>query len=266
MTPAQASSGTAAALPTIGTVFTTAPLMRHGAAMTLQPGATMAKASTSSSDFNAGLRQAGGSVTTVRQADMAARIPEDPGRRAAMRRVLAVAVSVGACGYVGAQGRRAAAEPAAPIDVPFVPTPHAAVAAMLDVAEVGASDMVYDLGSGDGRIPIAAARRGARAVGIDIDPRRIDEARANAEEAGVTDRVRFIRGDLFELDLSPATVITLYLLPRLNLRLRPTLLALAPGTRIVSHGFDMGDWKPEQTITAGGSLIHFWRVPARVAR
>jgi SAM-dependent methyltransferase len=153
--------------------------------------------------------------------------------------------------------------PARAPDVHFVPTPHETVKAMLDVTRVGPNDIVYDLGSGDGRIPIAAARLGARAIGIDIDPRRVAEARANAEREKVTDRVRFIQGDLFEQDLREATVITLYLLPSLNLKLRPTLLSLKPGTRIVSHNFDMGDWKPERTMQVGNSTVYYWTVPAR---
>jgi len=149
-------------------------------------------------------------------------------------------------------------------DVIFVPTPPAVVDAMLQVAKVGPDDILYDLGSGDGRIPIAAAKRfGTRGVGIDLDPQRISEANANARRQQVTDKVRFIQGDLFEQDLTPASVITLYLLPRLNLKLRPTLLALKPGTRIVSHAFDMGDWTPEQTLTVDNKQVFFWTVPAR---
>ena len=139
-----------------------------------------------------------------------------------------------------------AAPPARSPDVVFVPTPTEVVDAMLRVAKVSGKDTLYDLGSGDGRIPITAAKRfGTRGLGIDIDPRRIEEANANAKKEGVTDKVKFVLGDLFELDLSPATVITLYLLPTLNLKLRPKLFQLKPGTRIVSHDFDMGDWKPE---------------------
>lgn len=149
-------------------------------------------------------------------------------------------------------------------DVIFVPTPQAVVDAMLEVAKVGPNDILYDLGSGDGRIPITAAKRfGTRGVGIDLDPRRIEEANANARAQGVTDKVQFIQGDLFEQDLSPATVITLYLLPNLNLKLRPKLLALKPGTRIVSHAFDMGDWEPQQRLTVDNKQIFFWTVPAR---
>ncbi|MDX3906634.1 MAG: class I SAM-dependent methyltransferase [Pigmentiphaga sp.] len=149
-------------------------------------------------------------------------------------------------------------------DVIFVPTPQPVVDAMLEVAKVGPNDILYDLGSGDGRIPVTAAKRfGIRAVGVDIDPRRIEEANANARREQVTDKVRFIQGDLFEVDLSPATVITLYLLPSLNLKLRPKLLALKPGTRIVSHAFDMGDWEPQERLTVDHKQIYFWTVPPK---
>ncbi|HYF58274.1 MAG TPA: class I SAM-dependent methyltransferase [Burkholderiaceae bacterium] len=147
-------------------------------------------------------------------------------------------------------------------DVVFVPTPQEIVDEMLSVASVGPNDVLFDLGSGDGRIPITAAKRwGTRGTGVDIDPQRIQEANANAQAAGVTDKVRFIQADLFEMDLSPATVITLYLLPDLNLKLRPTILKLKPGTRIVSHDFSMGDWKPERTIRKGYKTVYFWTVP-----
>ena len=150
-------------------------------------------------------------------------------------------------------------------DVVYVPTPPKVVNAMLKAANVGPDDVLYDLGSGDGRIPIAAAQRwGTRGVGVDIDPRRIGEARSNAERARVTDKVTFIEGDLFETDLSDATVITLYLLPALNLRLRPTLLELEPGTRIVSHAFDMGDWEPERTFQVDGATVRLWTVPEEI--
>jgi precorrin-6B methylase 2 len=151
-------------------------------------------------------------------------------------------------------------------DVVFVPTPYEAVEAMLKVAKVGKNDVVYDLGSGDGRIPIMAVQKydAARAVGIDINPERIKEAEANLRTAGVGDRVRFLNEDLFEATISDATVVTLYLLPSLNLKLLPKLLAeLKPGTRIVSHAFDMGSWKPERTLKAGGSTVYFWTIPAK---
>jgi SAM-dependent methyltransferase len=151
-----------------------------------------------------------------------------------------------------------------PLDVPFVPTPADAVAAMLKLAGVRKDDVVYDLGSGDGRIVIAAARRGARGVGIDIDPARIAEGERNARAAGVASRVRFVRQDLFDADLGDATVVTLYLLPRVNQRLRPKLLAeLKPGTRVVSYGFDMGDWAPERTVEIGSSTLYLWVIPQR---
>jgi len=147
-------------------------------------------------------------------------------------------------------------------DVVFVPTPQPIVDEMLAVASVGAKDVLYDLGSGDGRIPITAAKRwGTRGIGVDIDPQRIKEANANAQAAGVTDKVKFIQADLFEMDLSPATVITLYLLPDLNVKLRPTLLKLKPGTRIVSHDFSMGDWKPVKQIEKGNKTVYFWTIP-----
>jgi lysophospholipase L1-like esterase len=148
------------------------------------------------------------------------------------------------------------------LDVPFVPTPENVVAKMLELANVGPADVVYDLGSGDGRIVIAAARRhGARGVGIDIDPQRVREARANARKAGVAGRVEFHEGDLFKADIGAASVVTLYLLPSLNLRLRPKLLAeLKPGTRIVSYGFDMGDWAPGATLQVGSSTVYYWVV------
>jgi SAM-dependent methyltransferase len=151
------------------------------------------------------------------------------------------------------------------LDVPYVPTPTAVVDAMLQVAKVGKDDVLYDLGSGDGRIPITAAKKfGTRGVGIDLDPNRIEEANTNAQKAGVTNRVRFMQQDLFKTDLSNATVITLYLLPSVNLELRPRLLQLKPGTRIVSHAFDMGDWKPDQTLEVNGKKVYYWVVPEKI--
>jgi SAM-dependent methyltransferase len=149
------------------------------------------------------------------------------------------------------------------IDVIYVPTPHETVAAMLELGEVGPGDVVYDLGSGDGRIPIAAAKLyGARGLGVELSAERIREARANAGAAGVDHLVRFRRQDLFETDLSAATVVTLYLLPDLNERLKPRLLSLKPGVRVVSHVWDMGDWKPEAVRRMpGGFDIFLWRVP-----
>ena len=152
-------------------------------------------------------------------------------------------------------------------DVIFVPTPPEVVKAMLETARVGKNDIVYDLGSGDGRIPISAVKDfgAARATGIDIDPQRIKEATENLKQSGVGDRVRFLNQDLFTTDLSEATVVTLYLLPSLNLKLLPKLKAeLKPGTRIVSHAFDMGDeWKPEKTEEIGGTRIFLWTIPKK---
>jgi SAM-dependent methyltransferase len=151
-------------------------------------------------------------------------------------------------------------------DVPYVQTPPRIVERMLRVAEVTERDTVYDLGSGDGRIAIAAAREfGAHAVGVEIVPRLVDEARRNAREAGVADRVTFRQGDLFEADLSGATVVTLYLLPDVNRRLRPRLLRqLDPGDRVVSHDFHMGEWLPDRTIKTGDHTIYRWRVPREI--
>jgi len=148
-------------------------------------------------------------------------------------------------------------------DVIYVPTPQAVVDRMLELAKVGKGDVLYDLGSGDGRIPVTAAKRfGIRAVGIDIDPERIREANENAQKNGVTQLVQFRQEDLFTTNFSEATVVTLYLLPDLNLKLRPRLLAeLKPGTRIVSHQFDMGKWKPDRTVELGGRTIYLWTVP-----
>jgi SAM-dependent methyltransferase len=147
-------------------------------------------------------------------------------------------------------------------DVIYVPTPQPVVDAMLEMAKVTGQDVVYDLGCGDGRIPITAAQKyGARGVGIDIDPRRIFEANENAKAAGVTDKVTFLNQDLFTSDFSEATVVTLYLLPSLNEKLIPQLKKLKPGTRIVSHAFDMGDtWPPEATREVAGKTIYFWTI------
>jgi predicted RNA methylase len=150
-------------------------------------------------------------------------------------------------------------------DVIFVPTPQEVVDAMLKLAKVSASDVVYDLGSGDGRIPITAAKTyGARGVGIDIDPQRIKEATENLKTSGMGDKVRFLNQDLFTTNISEATVVTLYLLPSLNLKVMPKLNSeLKPGTRVVSHAFDMGDIKPQQTINVNGRTVYMWTVPIK---
>ena len=165
-----------------------------------------------------------------------------------------------------AMAQAPAATPQAPPlrepDVIYVPTPQNVVEAMLKLANVTSSDVVYDLGSGDGRIPITAAEKyGARGVGIDINPERIKEANANLAKSKAGDKVRFLNQDLFETDLSPATVITLYLLPSLNQKLIPKLKQLKPGTRIVSHSFDMGtEWPPEKTEDVQGRMIYYWTI------
>ena len=149
------------------------------------------------------------------------------------------------------------------LDVPFVPTPQVVVERMLSMAAVKKGDVLYDLGSGDGRIVITAARKyGARGVGIDLDPKRIREARANATRAGVDGQVTFIAGDLFKADMSEANVVTLYLLNSVNRELRPQLWRqLKVGTRVVSHAFDMGqEWPPEKTEEVAGSTIYYWTI------
>jgi ubiquinone/menaquinone biosynthesis C-methylase UbiE len=164
-------------------------------------------------------------------------------------------------------GRSAGAQaPARPVDVGYVPTPQDVVDAMLKLANVSRSDIVYDLGSGDGRIPITAAKAyGSRGIGIDLDAARIAEATANAKAAGVADKVRFRNEDLFAANISEATVVTLYLLPDLNTKLLPKLNRdLKPGTRVVSHAFDMGDTiKPRQTLRVGGRTVYLFVVPIK---
>jgi precorrin-6B methylase 2 len=181
-------------------------------------------------------------------------------------------VSTLALGVPGALAGQQTSAPARAPDVHFVPTDTTKVREMLAAAEVGATDLVYDLGCGDGRIVISAVKRyGARGVCVDIDPVRIKESRSNADTAGVTKRIEFVEGDLFEQDLSKATVVALYLLPSLNLRLRPKLFKeLRPGTRIVSNAFDMGDWKADRTLnikTSSGmqSYAYLWILPADVS-
>ncbi len=151
-------------------------------------------------------------------------------------------------------------------DVIWVPTPDALVKAMLTTAEVKSTDIVVDLGSGDGKIAIAAARDfGARARGIEYNPDMVALARRNAQRAGVSGMASFEQGDIFETDFSNATVVTMYLLPSLNLKLRDTLLKMKPGTRIVSHAFNLGEWEPERTISTDEATGYFWIVPANVA-
>ena len=180
-----------------------------------------------------------------------------------MRRAIVAIAMVGACWGTAVSAQAPAQTELRRPDVHYVPTPQAVVDAMLRMANVTGSDVVYDLGCGDGRIPVTAAQRfGARGVGIDIDPVRINEANENAKNAGVTDKVKFLNQDLFTSDFRDATVVTLYLLPSLNVKLMPKLKAeLKPGTRIVSHAFDMGtEWPPEKTEQVEGKTIYYWTI------
>lgn len=154
-------------------------------------------------------------------------------------------------------------------DVVWVPTPDALVARMLDMADAKPGDILYDLGSGDGRTVIAAAKRGIQAKGIEYNPDLVQLATENAKKEGVSERATFVRGDIFQSDFSDATVVTLFLLPSLNTRLRPILLDMKPGTRVVSNTFDMGDWTPDNRVEAGGDCTsycraYFWVIPAKV--
>ena len=149
-------------------------------------------------------------------------------------------------------------------DVIWVPTPQALVDRMLDMAKLTAKDIHYDLGSGDGRTVITAAKRGAHAWGVEFNPDMAKLAERAAAKEGVSDRAKFINGDIFQTDFSKATVVTLYLLPSLNLKLRPTILKMKPGTRVVSHAFSMDDWQPDQTENVEGRTAYLWIVPAQV--
>lgn len=180
------------------------------------------------------------------------------------RRTLLLSAAAGA-GLALAPARLAWGQDAPKLDVPFVPTPQEVVDRMLDLAKVGKMDTLYDLGCGDGRIVVTAARQfGARGIGIDLNPERIAEARANARKAGVDKRVAFRVANLFQTDLSPASVVSLYLLPDVNVKLRPRLWSqLKPGSRVVSHAFDMGpEWPPEQTEQVDGRTIYLWTITA----
>jgi SAM-dependent methyltransferase len=147
--------------------------------------------------------------------------------------------------------------------VPFVPTPQEIVVKMVEIAGVKKGDVVYDLGSGDGRIVITAAKKGAKAVGFEIDGDLVKESRENIRQAGVQEQAEIRQQDILTVNLSAASVITLYLLPDVNLRLKPNLLTqLRPGSRVVSHSFDMGDWKPDRTERVGGRTLYLWTIPA----
>ena len=184
----------------------------------------------------------------------------------ATRRLCIVVGLLGALALLPASRVPAAhAQPRA-LDVPYVPTPEHIVEAMLRLAKPTKDDFLVDLGCGDGRLPIMAATKfGTRGFGVDLNPLRIKEARANAAKAGVTDKVEFIEGDLFKTDFKKASVLTLYLLPDVNLALRASILEMMPGTRVVSHAFTMDDWKPDASEQHDFRSVYFWIVPARVA-
>ena len=150
-------------------------------------------------------------------------------------------------------------------DVVWVPTPDTVVNKMLDLAKVTAQDFLVDLGSGDGRTVITAAKRGVRAMGVEYNPDMVAISNREATRAGVTDKARFVNGDIFTTDFSQATVLTMYLLPSLNIKLRPTVLDMKPGTRVVSHAFNMGEWEPDETSNIEGRQAFLWLVPAKVA-
>jgi SAM-dependent methyltransferase len=188
-----------------------------------------------------------------------------------MKRYMMIPIAItaalaSACDINLAEGQKG---PTRKPDVVFVPTPEPVVEKMLSMARVGPNDVVYDLGCGDGRIPIAAVRDyGAKsAVCIDIDPQRVKEARANVQRAGLADKIEVRHADMFQVDTSPATVVTLYLLPELNVRLRPKLQRELPdGARIVSQSFDMGDWKPDARATAADKNVYLWYVRKQPAK
>jgi SAM-dependent methyltransferase len=179
--------------------------------------------------------------------------------RRSILKLCVIAITCGPTGFAAA----AQNAPARQLDVPFEPSPQNVVDRMLEIAKVGKDDLVYDLGSGDGRIVITAAKKyGARGVGIDLDPQRVAEAKANAKEAGVEDKVKFMVGDLFKTDFSDATVVTLFLFSHVNRQLRPELWRqLKVGTRVVSYIWDMGpEWPPERTEVVGGRPIYYWTI------
>jgi precorrin-6B methylase 2 len=172
-----------------------------------------------------------------------------------VRIVFGLALFAGLIGITFAQVR---------LDVPYVPTPQDIVDRMLDMAKLTKDDFHIDLGSGDGRIVITAAQRGARSLGVDLNPTRIAEANENAQKAGVTDRVTFVQGNLFDMKLGDANVLTMYLLSGVNLQLRPRILSeLRPGSRVVSHAFSMNDWEPDEHATVNGRNLYLWIVPGK---
>jgi 16S rRNA G966 N2-methylase RsmD len=181
-----------------------------------------------------------------------------------LRRLLAVATLSFATAACAQTGPYAPTVGQAGKDVVWVPTPNELIERMLNMTKVTKDDYVIDLGSGDGRIAIAAAKRGATALGIEYNPDMVALSTKNAQEAGVSDRVRFVKADIFESDFSKATVITMYLLPHLNLQLRPKILDMKPGTRVTSHAFTMEEWKPDQTATVEFRDAYMWIVPAKI--
>ena len=188
-----------------------------------------------------------------------------------MHRRLIPSLTVALTLLVAVAGAQSPTTEKKPLDVPYVPTHESLVEEMLNMAKVSGNDTLYDLGSGDGRIVITAAKKfGTRGIGFDLDPDRVSEARENARRAGVTDRVRFEQQDIFTAKIADATVITMYLLPDVNMRLRPKLLSeLKPGTRIVSHNYDLGDWQPvqrkEMDVSGINHTLYLWIVPQRGA-
>jgi hypothetical protein len=182
-------------------------------------------------------------------------------RRIAVGAVLLISI-ISASGSLPIQAQEAPAENKK--IVPFVPTPQEVVDKMIELGGVKKGDTHFDLGSGDGRIVITAAKKGARAVGFEIDPDLVKESRENIKKAGVENLAEIRQQDILTVDLSPASVVTMYLLPDVNLKLRPNVLSqMKPGSRIVSHAFDMGDWKPDKTERVNGRTIYLWIVPAK---
>jgi hypothetical protein len=176
-------------------------------------------------------------------------------------------VSAGALGQAQTPGAKAGFEPFVGQpgkDVVWVPTPDAVVARMLDMAKATPKDFLVDLGSGDGRTVIAAAKRGLRAMGVEFNPDMVAISNKEAARQGVTDKVKFVNGDIFATDFSQANILTLYLLPSLNVKLRPTILDMRPGTRVASHAFNMGDWEADESATPDGRQVFLWIVPAKV--
>jgi hypothetical protein len=197
---------------------------------------------------------------------MTSLVLRSPSGRAPLRAALGAVLGAALLAFSPAGALRAQDGPPRPLDVPYVPTPQNVVDTMLKVAGVSRRDFLIDLGSGDGRIPVTAATRfGTRGFGVDLNPVRVKEANENVAKNKVGKLVTIVQGDLFETDISKATVISMYLLPTVNMRLRPFVLNLKPGTRIVSHDFDMGDWKADKIEKLDYKTVYFWVVPAKVA-